>query len=289
MRILLTLGCAALPCLGACYGSQMLREPVTVEETARNVEATRQQQAELEKRLVEMNKRLDDQAAVLRSMKAEDASRWEDLNTRLLALDSKVGDALPGRSSSGGSVPLWSAGPAPRPEGETSALPSGSAQPSGAMAAPADSAGGPRPPATPAVADSTLGASGTAPSEAEAKRVYDQAYWDLTRGNYSLAVLGFREYLRRNPKSELADNAQYWVGECFYAQRDFNQAISEFLKVVEQYPRGDKVPAALLKTGYSYLQLEDKATARRYLNQVIEQYPQSDEAALAKNKLRSAG
>ncbi len=131
-------------------------------------------------------------------------------------------------------------------------------------------------------------ASGGEISESDAKRLYDQAYKDLTRGNYSLALLGFREYLRRSPASDLADNAQYWTGECYYAQRDYDPAIQEFLKVQKDYPQGDKVPAALLKTGFSFLQMEDRASARRYLNQVVEQFPNSEEAVSARNKLRSA-
>jgi tol-pal system protein YbgF len=287
MRAPLWVLCGILPVLAGCYGSQLFRQPVTVEETARNVEATRQQQAELEKRLQKMEAQAAEMGALLRTMKAEEASRWEELNNKLLALDSKLRDALPGRGSYGSSAPFWSAAPAPQTQTAPEPGPSATGPLTGRAAV--DSLSGGRPPAAASAGDSLRGPASPAPPEAETKRVYDQAYWDLTRGNYSLAVLGFREYLRRNPASDLSDNAQYWVGECFYAQRDFNQAIVEFTKVAEQYPRGDKVPAALLKIGYSYLQLDDRAAARRYLNQVIDQFPQSDEAGLAKNKLRSAG
>lgn len=122
--------------------------------------------------------------------------------------------------------------------------------------------------------------------EAEAKRIYDQAYLDNSKSNYSLSVIGFREYLRRVPEGDLSDNAQYWIAEAFYAQRDFGQAIQEFMKVLQAYPKGDKVPGALLKIGYSHLQQGDKNAARRYLNQVIDEYPNSDESTLAKSKLR---
>lgn len=255
--------------LSGCYGAKMVRQPITVEETAQDLEAVRQQQVALERRLEEMEKRSAEQAELLRGMKAETSSRWEDLDGRLMAIDAKLRDALGSRGGYASPPSNWSANPSGRARPDTT----------GSGSALDPSAGSP------------IGGSPAPPldEEAEIKRVYDQAYLDLSRGNYSLAVLGFREFLRRSPSSELGDNAQYWIGECFYAQRDFTTAVQEFTKVEEQYPTGDKLPAALLKIGYSYLQLEDRASARRYLNQVMEQFPNSDEANLAKNKLRSAG
>ena len=91
------------------------------------------------------------------------------------------------------------------------------------------------------------------------------------------------------PDSDLADNAQYWIGESFYAQRDFDRAIQEFLQAVDGYPGGDKHPAALLKIGYSFLQTGDRDSARSYLKRLVEEFPNSDEAELARNKIRSAG
>jgi len=227
---------------------------------------------------------MSEQAELLRTMKADDATRWSELDTRLSAIDSKLHDALGQREGYARAPSVWSAAP----PGSSGSKEGGDAANSG------DTGAGPA--AQPESGETAASAAGAAigdsasqaSDEADTKRVYEQAYKDLTRGNYSLAVLGFREFLKRSPSSDLSDNAQYWVGECFYAQRDFNQAAQEFLKVEELYPKGDKVPAALLKTGYSFLQLDDKANARRYLNEVIEKFPNSEEAVSARNKLRSA-
>lgn len=279
-----------LPWLVAgCYGSKMLRQPVTVDETAREIEAIRQQQAMLESRLGGIEARSSEQAELLRSLRAENATRWSEFDTRLAAIDSKLRDALGVREGATRGPSLWSAAPAtgaPRPVPDAGAAVEGAPEEAAgetpAAGAPAPGASDVAPPGSPAA-----GAAETAGGDYDPKRVYDNAYKDLSRGNYALALLGFAEYLRRAPASDLADNAQYWVGECHYAQREFNDAIREFLKVPEQWARGDKVPAALLKVGYSYLQLGDRAAARRYLNQVVEEFPDSEEATSARNKLRS--
>ncbi|MFH1941473.1 MAG: tol-pal system protein YbgF [bacterium] len=120
----------------------------------------------------------------------------------------------------------------------------------------------------------------------EPKTLYDAAYLDLTRGDYDLALRGFREYLKVFPKTEYSDNAQYWIGEIFYADGAFEKALAEFQKVDTDYPNGDKVAAALLKMGYCQIQLNQSARAREYLNRVIARFPNSVEANLAKSKLK---
>jgi len=119
----------------------------------------------------------------------------------------------------------------------------------------------------------------------EPKKLYDTAYLDLTRGNYQLALQGFEEYLSHFPESEFADNAQYWIGEVYYAQQDYQRAIEEFKKVVQNYPKGEKVPAALLKIGFTYLNLNAFTSGKKYLNMVIAQFPNSEEARLARSRL----
>jgi tol-pal system protein YbgF len=280
--------------LAGCYGAKVLRQPVTVEESARDLEAVRQQQAAVEARLAELEKRSSEQAELLRGLRAETSTRSGELESRLATIDSRLRDALSQREGYGRPSPsFWNATPGATrtPDGDGGVAPApatGAADSGGASVSPGKVEGnsGVRP-GDGVIADS-VAAQGAPPSEADTKRLYDQAYKDLTRGNYSLALIGFRDFLQRSPASDLADNAQYWIGECFYAQRDYSPAVTEFLKVEEAYPRGDKVPAALLKIGFSFLQLEDRASARRYLNQVVEQYPNSEEAVSARNKLHSA-
>lgn len=131
------------------------------------------------------------------------------------------------------------------------------------------------------------GRTDSAPARIDnAAQLYQQAYEDYTRGKYELAGQGFQTYLKTYPGTELADNAQYWLAECYYSQRQFSEAIGEFQKVVEHYPDSDKVPAALLKQGRCYEQLRDPAQAAKFYQLVIQQHPRTPEARLAEESLK---
>ncbi len=114
---------------------------------------------------------------------------------------------------------------------------------------------------------------------------YQAAYSDFSAGRYNLAKDAFKEYLRRFPDTEDSDNAVYWVGECAYMVGDFAGAIDAYKKVVEKYPKGNKVAAALLKTGISFARLKNVDEAKKYYRMVIQRFPKSDEARLAKERL----
>jgi tol-pal system protein YbgF len=119
------------------------------------------------------------------------------------------------------------------------------------------------------------------------RKEYEEALRLLDRKDYRLAISRLREFVKRYPNSEFADNAQYWIGECYYALKEYDQAILEFDAVRRKYPKGDKVPAALLKQGFAFAELGDRVDARLLLQELIERYPSSPEAAKAKEKLRS--
>ena len=118
-------------------------------------------------------------------------------------------------------------------------------------------------------------------------QLYDQAASDLTQGRYGLALQGFREFLRRFPTAELADNAQYGIGECFFAQTKFDSAAVEYARVGESWPQGDRVPAALYKLALSQDNMGQADAARKTLQDLVKRYPQSGEAQLARERLAS--
>jgi len=140
-------------------------------------------------------------------------------------------------------------------------------------------------------ADSARTAAGFVRSDSTAildpESAYAAAYADLSAGRYDLAKQAFEEYLKHYPDTERSDNAQYWVGECLYATGDFDGAIAEYAKVVERYPKGDKVAAALLKSGYAHARMDRPDDAKKFFRQVVTRYPKSDEARLAKERLAS--
>src|SRR3990172_6870201 len=87
---------------------------------------------------------------------------------------------------------------------------------------------------------------GSLPSPEE---VYTKALNDYHKGNYDLAISGFKSYLTFYPKTSLVPNSQYWLGESYYGQRKYREAIREFDKLIKEYPDSAKVPAAMLKQG----------------------------------------
>lgn len=119
------------------------------------------------------------------------------------------------------------------------------------------------------------------------RRDYEIAWRALEKKDYRVAISRFKEFLQKHPKSTLANNAQYWIGESHYALREFDQAILEFDAVRSRYPQANKVPAALLKQGFAFAELGEKVNARLILQEVVEKYAQSPEAVQAKQKLRS--
>jgi len=106
-------------------------------------------------------------------------------------------------------------------------------------------------------------------------------------GKHDEAVTALRAFLKQYPRHDYADNAQYWLGESFYARKDYQQALTEFRATIETYPRGNKVPDALLKVRYCYQALGQTEKARAVLGQVVNLYPKSEPAVLASKKLET--
>jgi len=123
------------------------------------------------------------------------------------------------------------------------------------------------------------------PSQGDPNQLYDQAAQDLTQGRYALALQGFRDYVRRYPAAELADNAQYGVGECFFAQSQFDSAAVEYARVEQGWSKGDKVPAALYKIALSRDRLGQKDAAKKTFEDLVKRFPNSGEAQLARERL----
>lgn len=115
--------------------------------------------------------------------------------------------------------------------------------------------------------------------------LYKEALEALHAGHHAAALAGFRRFLALHPHHDYADNAQYWIGECFYDQASYPGAIQEFRRVVERYPRGNKVPDAMLKLGFSLAASGDEKGARRVLSSLVKAYPDNQSARLAFEKL----
>jgi len=113
-----------------------------------------------------------------------------------------------------------------------------------------------------------------------AKQAFDQ-------GNFAASRETFKTFLTKYPASGRADNAQFWIGETYYLEKWYEKAILEYQNVIEKYPKGNKVEASLLKQGFAFLNLGDKANARLILKELVDKHPKSNEAAIARKKLES--
>lgn len=116
---------------------------------------------------------------------------------------------------------------------------------------------------------------------------YDAAFVLLKSGQYDRALEGFNSFLSDLASDELADNAQYWVGEIHFVQRRYPDALVAFNDVLVKWPQSDKVPHSLLKIGYAFQELGDVDNARKSLERLIKDFPDSPAVAMAKQRLKT--
>ncbi len=126
-----------------------------------------------------------------------------------------------------------------------------------------------------------------AASPEEEKSAYNQAFQSLKDMRYADAAEQFQNFLQQYPRSEYADNAQYWLGESYYVTRNYDIALQAFQGLLSNYPDSPKIADGLLKIGYIHYELKQWEQARAALAQVQEQYPDTTWARLAGSRLRS--
>jgi tol-pal system protein YbgF len=122
--------------------------------------------------------------------------------------------------------------------------------------------------------------------ELSPEALYQQALNTFKGGDSQKARELLTKFIGQYPNNELAANAHYWLGETYYTEKIYDQAILEFEKVIKNYPGKEKVPAAMLKQAMAFKGLGDLTSAKYVLNKLLESYPRSEEASLAKAKLK---
>jgi tol-pal system protein YbgF len=179
-----------------------------------------------------------------------------DLQSAVQSLDAKVSGAAPANA-----VPTTS------PTATSGSSPAGSAAPRSAGSAPPS-------------------AASAAPS---ADMLYSNGLRDITSGKYDLAKQEFQDYLKYYHDTDLASNAQFYLGEIAYAQKQYQEAVSEYDKVLTVYPKSFKLAPARYKKGMALLELGQKTAGVRELREVIRRYPGTDEEKRAKARLKELG
>ena len=121
------------------------------------------------------------------------------------------------------------------------------------------------------------------------QRMYDTAWADYTNGQWALAIQGFEAYIDTFPRSELADDAQFYIGQTHYADGQFEVAVTAFEQVLLNYPDGDIVPEASYKRGLALDRLGESDRARQAFELVVKNHPDSTMATLAQQALDRLG
>ncbi len=244
------------------------RKSSSKEEVAKLNESVSAQTQQLLKSNADTGVKLDELSNEIERLQA----KLEDTNRRLSQLSQQIAETQ---------------GDLLRLRGATSSVPpaTGAPPPGGAPPGPSSSRIG-EPSANPAKPTPPEAVVRPAAGPAE---LYDTAYADYTKGRYALAMQGFQEYLDAYTNTDLSDNAQYWIGESHYAQKKYREAIADFDRLLKDWPKSDKAPAALLKKGYALLELGQKAEAVVSLQYVVHEHPSSEEARLARARLKSIG
>jgi tol-pal system protein YbgF len=117
------------------------------------------------------------------------------------------------------------------------------------------------------------------------QRMYDSAFSDYGLGLYPLAIQGFEAFIKYYPKSDLADDAQYQIGESYFQSQKFPEALAAYGRVISDFPGGNQVPQAYYKRGVTLENLKQPDQAKQSYQAVIEKFSDSQAAILAKQRL----
>jgi len=124
--------------------------------------------------------------------------------------------------------------------------------------------------------------------ERDAMNLYRTSMAHLRGDRYQEAIVGFTNFVERYPTHGYADNAIYWMGECYYARGLWMKSLETFQQVIQSYPLGNKAPDSMLKAGLCHLKLRNHRQGREVLEQVVQFYPSNPVARIARERLEQS-
>ena len=116
-------------------------------------------------------------------------------------------------------------------------------------------------------------------------KAYEAAYQLFKDKKFKESREGFEAFLREYPKTDLADNAQFWIAESYYNEKDFESAILSYETLIKKYPSSNKVSSGMLKQGLAFVEVGDAKTGKIIFNKLVEKYPNTKDAEAAKKKI----
>jgi tol-pal system protein YbgF len=260
-RLLVLAACLAL--FPGCYSKRFKAIDYSLAALTQQADSLANEHAKTRADLAELRKEYDQ---AVRSLRAGSQTRSEELVGRIEQLESRLEDQSQRLDDLAG-----------RARTRSTVLDTATTAPVVPPPAPASKGSVAKPPAPSAGASSV---------KVDPTAAYDQAVLDFTQGRFPLALSEFRAFVAQHGATDLGDNAQYGVGESFYAVGQYDSAAAAYRDVIERWPSGDKVPAALYKLGIAYQKANRSPEARTTYNTLIEKYPRSGEARLAGERLK---
>ncbi|MDD5214065.1 MAG: tol-pal system protein YbgF [Methylococcales bacterium] len=203
---------------------------------------------EAQAEIQQLNGKLEEQANLIAELKKKQSAMYADFDERLQQIENKASGAKPAAEAEPAAKPVEPMPTTPKP-----------------VAAPAASA------TTPATGSQTP---------------YQQAFEAFRNGQVAEAIAQFSDLLSKDPNNQLANNAQFWLGEAYRVNKDIPSAKKAFSAVLEKYPNSQKVPDALLKLGSIEMDAKNSVKAKELFTRVITDYPTSKPAEVAAKKLQ---
>lgn len=246
-----------------CYGGKLIKMPINAEHSSVRADSLAARQLRVLRLLDVVQKQINEEREARIRYQAQSGLTLSELEETIRILASQLEDNSQLRWNQRGA----------RDESQTIATPGEN------VALPDSSAG----------TDSTTTIPPQVTGAQAADQLYRASYMDLTRGNYDLAVQGFKNYLVRHPAGAHLPEVHYYLGECYYAGDRFLEAVGGFQYVVREFPESRLAPAAYLKSGLCYGRLEEKNLAERAYRELIEKFPGTEEAQQARDLLEQFG
>ena len=274
------LGLAALIVLASPAAAQSRREMQMMADIRMLQEQTQQLQQQLATAIDQLsatlktiNARVDDQAAATRKSFADQKLAVDQFGSDLRIVRERIDENTVRITSLAQEVEALRLA---IPQFQTPPLPPVDAAAAGA-------APGTTPEAAPApttAAPPVALAPGMSP-----KRLFDTSLSDFSVGQWALCIDGFNQYLRSFPRTDLSDDAQWYIGECHQQDGKFAEAVDAYNRVITNYPKGDRVPDAYYKRGMALSAMGQVDRARESFETLMKNYPDHEMSRLAKQQL----
>ncbi|MFH1755070.1 MAG: tetratricopeptide repeat protein [Candidatus Latescibacterota bacterium] len=247
-----------------CYGGKMIKMPINTELAYLRVDTLRVRQDEVIRILNEISVQLEEDREANMLSRAQSRANFEEMEESLEILSNQIDANTQLLAAMRGTKQGWN--PPPRVIAERDTTASSQQATDGGLP---DSAG-----KSPSI------------GEGDADKLFNEAYTDLSLGNYDLAIQGFKNYLVKFSGGARLPEVHYYLGESYYASERHLEAVGEFQYIVREFADSRLVPAALLKSGICYASLEERSLAERAFRELISSYPDSEEAERARIALQ---